>query len=101
MRFPVWSSGICALGTVKEELGTVNLPIVCAGQRVEPGDIVVADDDGVVIVPREQAPGVLQAARERDQKEAASRERYAAGELSLDVMDLREAMERKGIRYVD
>ena len=101
MQFPVWSAAISALGTVKEELGTVNLPIDCAGQRVEPGDIVVADDDGVVVVPREQAPGVLQACREREQKEAASRERFAAGELSLDVMGLRETLASSGIRYVD
>src|SRR5581483_12128729 len=78
MGFPVWSAGVCALGTVKEELGTVNLPIECAGQRVEPGDVVVADDDGVVIVPREQAPSVLQACRDREQKEAAARERFEA-----------------------
>lgn len=101
MQFPVWSAAISALGTVKEELGTVNLPIECAGQRVEPGDVVVADDDGVVIVPREQAPTVLQACHEREKKEAAARERFEAGELSLDVMSLREGLEAKGIRYVD
>jgi 4-hydroxy-4-methyl-2-oxoglutarate aldolase len=101
LAFPVWSAAIWALGTVKEELGTVNLPIVCAGQAVAPGDIVVADDDGVCIVPRDQAPAVLQACRDRAQKEGAARERFAAGELTLDVLGLREALERKGLRYVD
>jgi 4-hydroxy-4-methyl-2-oxoglutarate aldolase len=79
----------------------VNVPIVCAGQRVEAGDVVVADDDGVVVVPRAKASEVLDACREREDKEAASRVRYAAGELSLDVQELRPALEEKGIRYVD
>jgi len=101
MRFPVWSRHISALGTVKERLGTVNEPIECAGQRVEPGDVVVADDDGVVIVRREDAPQVLEACRAREEKEAASRSRYAAGEISLDVSDMREALRDAGLRYVD
>jgi 4-hydroxy-4-methyl-2-oxoglutarate aldolase len=101
MRFPVWSKCVSALGTVKETLGDVNVGIVCAGQRVEPGDVVVADDDGVVIVPRVKAPEVLEAARARTEKEAASRARYQAGELSLDVQGMREELERKGLRYVD
>jgi 4-hydroxy-4-methyl-2-oxoglutarate aldolase len=99
MRFPVWSRLVTAQGTVKEKVGDVNLPVVCAGQRVEPGDVVIADDDGVCVVPREQAPVVLQAARERELKEAESRERYAAGELSLDVQGMREELEAKGLRY--
>lgn len=99
MRFPVWSRYITARGTVKETLGDVNVPIVCAGQHVSPGDVVVADDDGVVIVPRGDAPQVLQASREREQKEAKARERYAAGELSLDVNAMREELEAKGLRY--
>lgn len=99
MGFPVWSRYVTAAGTVKETLGDVNVPIVCAGQEVNPGDVVIADDDGVVIVPREEAPRVLQAARERELKEAKSRERYAAGELSLDVMGMREELEAKGLRY--
>jgi 4-hydroxy-4-methyl-2-oxoglutarate aldolase len=99
MGFPVWSKWVSALGTVKEELGDVNVPIVCAGQQVSPGDVVVADDDGVVIVPRERAADVLDACRAREEKEAASRARYAAGELSLDVQGMREQLERKGLRY--
>ena len=101
MGFPVWSALVSPLGTVKEELGDVNVPIDCAGQRVEPGDVVVADDDGVVVVPRASAPEVLQASLAREQKEAASRARYAAGELSLDVGRMRDALEEKGLRYVD
>jgi 4-hydroxy-4-methyl-2-oxoglutarate aldolase len=99
MGFPVWSKHISALGTVKEQLGTVNATLEIAGQRVEAGDIVVADDDGVVIVPRENAAQVLDACRAREDKEAASRARYAAGEISLDVSDMRDDLARKGLRY--
>ena len=101
MGFPVWSRCVSALGTVKETLGDVNVPIVCAGQQVRPGDVVVADDDGVVVVPRERAAGVRQASAQREEKEAVSRRRYEAGELSLDVHAMREGLEEKGIRYVD
>lgn len=101
MRFPVWARHICAFGTVKETLGDVNVGIVCAGQWIEPGDVVVADDDGVVVVPRLQAAQVLQAAQEREDKEARSRERYARGELGLDVNRMRERLAAKGLTYVD
>jgi 4-hydroxy-4-methyl-2-oxoglutarate aldolase len=99
--FPVWSRFVSALGTVKETLGDVNLPIVCAGQLVRPGDVVVADDDGVVVVRREDAPAIREASAQREEKEAASRLRYEAGELSLDVHAMREGLEAKGLRYVD
>jgi 4-hydroxy-4-methyl-2-oxoglutarate aldolase len=99
MRFPAWSKHVSALGTVKERLGTVNEAIEIAGVRVEPGDIVVADDDVVVVVQRGHAEEVLDAATKREEKEAQSRRRYAAGELSLDVSAMRENLESKGLRY--
>jgi len=101
MGFPVWSRWISPLGTVKETLGDVNVPIVCAGQTVEPGDVIVADDDGVVVVPRARVREILEACRAREQKEAVSRQRYAGGEISLDVQDMREALSRAGLTYVD
>ncbi len=101
MGFPVWSRCVSAEGTVKETLGSVNVPIVCAGRLVTPGDVVVADDDGVVVVRREEAADVLKASRAREEKEARSRERYRNGELGLDVNDMRERLARKGLRYVD
>ena len=101
MGFPVWSACVSALGTAKQQLGSVNVPIDCAGQRVEPGDVVVADDDGVVVVRRARVADVLKASRDREEKELASRSRFAAGELSLDVMGMRAGLEEKGLRYVD
>jgi 4-hydroxy-4-methyl-2-oxoglutarate aldolase len=101
MGFPVWSWCVSATGTVKETLGDVNVPLVCAGQLVTPGDIIVADDDGVVVVPRERAPDVLDASLARAEREAAARKRYEAGELSLDAYGMRETLAQKGLRYVD
>ena len=101
MDFPVWSACVSAYGTVKETLGDVNLPVVCAGQLVTPGDVVVADDDGVVVVPRAGAADVLAASRQREEKEALSRKRYEDGELSLDVSAMREKLAAKGLVYID
>ena len=101
MGFPVWSRCVSAAGTVKETLGDVNVPLVCGGQLIQPGDVIVADDDGVVVVPRLDAPSVLDASRARAEKEEASRKRYAAGEVSLDVSNMRERLAERGLRYVD
>jgi 4-hydroxy-4-methyl-2-oxoglutarate aldolase len=101
MKFPVWSRAISARGTVKATLGSVNVPVVCAGVAVKPGDIIVADDDGVVVVNRRQASEVARAGEEREKKEAANRARLQKGELSLDIYDMRKALADKGLKYVD
>jgi 4-hydroxy-4-methyl-2-oxoglutarate aldolase len=101
MGFPVWSRHVSAFGTVKETLGSVNVPVVCGGQLIRPGDVVIADDDGVVVVPRGRAAEVLAASAAREDKEAGSRARYQKGELSLDVSAMREKLAAKGLRYVD
>jgi 4-hydroxy-4-methyl-2-oxoglutarate aldolase len=99
MGFPVWSSAVSAQGTVKETLGSVNIPLVIAGQLVEPGDLVMADDDGVVVVRRTEAEAVLAASAMREAKENATRARLKAGELGLDIYGMRDALAKKGLRY--
>lgn len=101
MGFPVWSRTVNAQGTVKETPGNVQTPIVCAGVRVRPGDVVVADDDGVVIVAREQADSVRAASQAREDAEHDKRQRLAAGELGLDIYDMRAKLAQKGLAYVD
>jgi 4-hydroxy-4-methyl-2-oxoglutarate aldolase len=101
MGFPVWSRAVNAKGTVKATVGSVNTPIICAGALVHPGDVVVADDDGVVIVPRLQAAKVAAAAAARETKEAGTRKRLASGELGVDVYGMREPLAKAGLKYFD
>ncbi|HUK23624.1 MAG TPA: 4-carboxy-4-hydroxy-2-oxoadipate aldolase/oxaloacetate decarboxylase [Terriglobales bacterium] len=101
MGFPVWSKAISAQGTVKSTAGSVNLELVCAGALIHPGDAVVADHDGVVVVRREDAPQVAQLARQRQQKEEGTRDRLSSGELGLDIYDLRARLKELGVEYFD
>ena len=100
MDFPVWSRFVSAQGTVKETLGDINIPIVCAGQRINPGDVIIADDDGVCVVPHKTVGSAIEASKAREEKEARNRARFLAGEVGLDVYNMREKLAAKGLKYV-